>query len=260
MLWKKCSLWLFFWRIICLQQTRSRAEGSWVYLHCFHHYSQEESCLSNGVLFPPTPQGHTLLTRCVSFLRRWGLFLRDGAFSGCTREGKDTDSFPACVSVNLFTCHAIHAVWEQRPKMTHMAEAAAGASTASFKPPWSDTTTVQLAGSPGGLQRHRWLAVNPLELTASRNVAWVGRWQTLTPPSTRRQSVSPETGPWIATHLYNTYCWCSTVSSTCLKTVTKQKTVFQNFSNGKKKHKQSMPRHCEEVTAVISSLLLQEES
>ncbi|KAF2980628.1 hypothetical protein EK904_006442 [Melospiza melodia maxima] len=61
----------------------------------------------------------------------------------------------------------------------------------------------------------------------------------------RRQSVSPETGP--ATHLCSTYCWCGTVSSTCLKTVTKRKTVFRNFANGKKKHKQAMPRHCEEV-------------
>lgn len=80
-------------------------------------------------------QGHTFLTRCVSFVKRSGLFLKGRAFSGCGREGKDADSFPAWVSVSLFACYTIHVVQEQRPKMTDVTEAAAGASTASFKPP-----------------------------------------------------------------------------------------------------------------------------
>ena len=114
MLWKKCSLWLFFWRINCSQQRRSRAEGSWVYLHCFHHYNHDHGCLPHaGFCFPPQ-QGHTFLTRCVSFLRRWHLFLRGRAFSGCSREWKN--SFGLIMGIIRFTCCVSHVVRSGDPK------------------------------------------------------------------------------------------------------------------------------------------------
>lgn len=102
MLWEKCSLWLFCWRIICLQQKRSRAEGSWVYLHCFHRYSQDEGCLSNGILFPPPwPKGTRFWHAVLVLWRGEGSFSEAVHFLDAVGRGRTQIRFQ-CGFQSLF--------------------------------------------------------------------------------------------------------------------------------------------------------------
>lgn len=50
-------------------------------------------CQTRVFAFPPLQEGHTFPTHCISFLRKWRLFLRGRAFPGCRREWKNIVSY-----------------------------------------------------------------------------------------------------------------------------------------------------------------------